>query len=155
MIPIELQDKLVERFKKEFKSLILKNIKDEAVKLQIFPQHLPTKSKDGTSHYPCVIIRLASGGGAESENPFTTKIQFIIGVIDRDSENQGYRDALTITNRIIENIQRNPKELGKYEASSAMDWSYYDEDVEPFFFAGLETSWETPGYMREDVEDLI
>lgn len=155
MIPIELLDRLVERFKDEFEYLKLKDLKDNLVGINIFPQHLPAKSKDGTSHYPCIIIRLANGDGKDEYEPFTTRIQFVIGVIDRNNINQGYRDALTVANRIIESIRRNPKELDKYEATSKVDWSYYDEDTEPYFFAGVETSWETPNYIREDVEDLI
>lgn len=155
MIPIELQDRLVERFESEFENLRLKDLKDDLVKVNIFPQHLPTKSKNGTSHYPCIIIRLANGDKAEATDPFITRIQFIVGVIDRESVNQGYRDALSVVNRIIESIQRNPSELDTYEATPNVSWSYYDEDTEPYFFAGLETSWRTPSYIREDVEDLI
>lgn len=155
MVPIELQDRLVIRFEEEFKHLKLKDLGDNPVNLKIFPQHLPARSKDGSSYYPCIIIRLADGGGEGQDEPFITRVQFIVGVIDRERTNQGYRDALTVINRIIESIQRNPNELGKYEALPKIDWSYHDEDVEPYFFAGLETTWKTPKYIREDVEDLI
>jgi len=82
-------------------------------------------------------------------------IQFIVGVIDRDSSNQGYRDALTVANKISESLVRNPVIDSKYELALPINWAYNDEDAEPYFFAGLETNWRTPSYLREDVEELI
>ena len=155
MIPLELQDMLVERVENEFKDFRLKNINNERVPINVYPQHLPNKSKDDKDPYPCIIVRLANGNNADIEEPATTTIQIIIGVVDRDSNNQGYRDALTVSNRIIESLKRNPMINGKYELTLPINWAYNDEDAEPYFFAGLETNWRTPNYIREDVEDLI
>lgn len=155
MIPLELQDALVARVKKEFEHLRFKNIKNERVPINVYPQHLPNKSKEDIDPYPCIIIRLANGRNTNIEEPGITIIQFIVGVIDRDSSNQGYRDALTVANKISESLVRNPVIDSKYELALPINWAYNDEDAEPYFFAGLETNWRTPSYLREDVEELI
>ena len=89
-------------------------------------------------------MRIANGNITDANEPGITTIQFIIGVVDRDSNNQGYRDALTVANKIIENLQRNPMVNKSYEMILPINWAYNDEDAEPYFFAGLETNWRTP-----------
>lgn len=158
MIPLELQDALLERVKDEIKNLLLKNINNERVPVKVFPQHLPNKSKTGnedTDPYPCIIVRLATGNKSDENENGITVIQFIIGTVDRDSDNQGYRDAITVANKISENLQRNPMIKGKYELTLPINWAYSDEDAEPYYFTGFETIWKTPSYLREDVEALI
>lgn len=160
MIPLELQDALKVRLEEEFKHQKLKNLKNETVPISIFPQHLPTKDKtargeESTDNYPCIIIRLADGDQPSTEDPFNTTIQFIVGVVDRESSFQGYRDSITIANNIIQNLKRNPVIANRYELDPSINWAYHDEDSEPYFFSGVETNWSTPKYIREDVEDMI
>lgn len=155
MIPLELQDRLVKRLKSEFEGTLLKNLKNDMVPINIFPQHLPAKDKQNTDPYPCIIVRLSDGDEADVNEPGLTTIQFIIGVVDRESNFQGYRDAVMVANRIMENLKRNPVISGKYELVTPITWAYHDEDAEPYFFAGIETNWNTPKHIREDVEDMI
>lgn len=157
MIPLELQDELVSRMQEQFKHLRLKNLLNKQVPINIFSQHLPTRSKIDESNnlYPCIIVRLANGSGYQGNTENSTNVQFIIGVIDRESSNQGYRDALTVGNKIIENLKRNPVINSKFELAEKINWAYHDEDSEPYYFAGIETTWRTPSFLREDVEDLI
>lgn len=155
MIPLDLQDQLITRMEDEFKDLRLKNLANKLVPLNIFPQHLPAKDKENTDPYPCIIVRLADGDQADINESGIATIQFIVGVIDRENTFQGYRDAITVANRIIENLQRNPVIDGKYQLIMPITWAYYDEDTEPYFFAGVETNWEVPSFIREDVSDLI
>ena len=156
MIPLMLQDRLIERMSDTFKDTLLKNMKGERVPLKYYRQHLPNKSKiDSDSPYPCIIVRLSNGNKTSEADGQSTTVQFIVGIIDRDDNNQGYQDVMTIINRIIEDLTRQPMIDNLYEVDPDMNWSYHDEDVEPYFFAGLETTWHTPQYLREDVEHLI
>ncbi|MBP1924595.1 hypothetical protein J2Z76_000448 [Sedimentibacter acidaminivorans] len=157
MIPLDLQDALVSRMKEEFSNIRLKNIKNEMVPLSFFPQHLPNhrKSEDDNDPYPCIIIRIANGSEINETEASSAIIQFIIGVVERDSNNQGYKDALTVANKIMESLKKRPTIGGRYELTLPINWAYNDEDADPYFFAGLETNWKTPSYIREDVENLI
>ncbi|MFC4403317.1 hypothetical protein [Gracilibacillus xinjiangensis] len=158
MIPLELQEALKERMGKEFKDLLLKNVKNEEVPINIFTQHLPAKdknNKNNTDPYPCIIVRLSDGEQADNNESGNTSIQFIVGVVDRENTFQGYRDAITVANRIIENVKRNSLVEERYELEMPITWAYHDEDSEPYFFAGVQTNWSTPKHIREDVEDMI
>ena len=155
MIPLELLDALVERVKDEVKNLLLKNINNEKVPVKVYPQHLPNKGKNNEDPYPCIIVRLAAGGLSDSNEPGVTTVQFIIGVVDRDSSNQGYRDAVNTANKINESLHKNPVIENRYELTLPINWAYNDEDADPYYFVGLETNWKTPEYIREDVEALI
>ncbi len=156
MIPLELQDELVKRLEEEFNNETLLNRKKEETPLKIFSQHLPSKSKNNhVDPYPCVVVRIPDGSQNDENQPAMTTMQFVVGVVDRSNDNQGYRDALRLTNRVIESLKRKPMISGKYELSLPINWSYVDDDAEPYFFAGLETTWRTPKYLREDVEEMI
>ncbi|WP_121614789.1 hypothetical protein [Virgibacillus halodenitrificans] len=155
MIPLFLQRDLKTRLNEEFKDFMLKDLVSNYVPIKIFEQHLPAKGKQKEDPYPCIIIRLADGTGAEAEESSKAKIQFIIGVVDRDSNNQGYKDAVNVANRIITNLKRNPLVDDRYEMEPTINWAYNDEDAEPYFFVGIETMWKVPQIKREDAEDLI
>jgi hypothetical protein len=156
MIPLILQDELVERIKAEFESFTLKNLKGETVPIQVFSQHLPAKSKEkDVSPYPCIVIRLADGSETNGEDPQGAKVLFIVGTVDRDSNNQGYRDAINVIQKIYQNLKRNPFVDNKFEMVYPINWAYHDEDAEPYYFAGLETNWEIPRISREDLEGII
>lgn len=155
MIPLELQDGLVERLESVFENFQLKNLQNEEAIINIFSQHLPAKDKSRTDPYPCIIVRLADSDQPDRNEASNVTVQFIIGVVDRESSFQGYRDSVTVANRIIENLNRQPFVDGKYELEMPITWAYHDEDAEPYFFSGIETSWRAPKYIREDVEGMI
>lgn len=154
MIPIQLQDMLIARFKEEFKHLQLV----DGQYLNIFPQHLPAKSKSNETqtHYPCLIIRLSEGEGQNSDDADIATILFIAGVYDKNDNHQGYRDSVSIISRICESLIRNPLIDRKYELNTDdLKWAYNNDDAMPYFFCGVETKWFVPKFMREDVEGMI
>ncbi|WP_106494886.1 hypothetical protein [Lentibacillus sp. Marseille-P4043] len=155
MIPLLLQEDLKIRLLQEFNHFKLKNLTNDYAPIKIFEQHLPNKGKEKEDPYPCIIIRLADGSKTDPEEGNKTKVQFIIGVVDRNSNNQGYKDAVNVANRITDNLERNPLINDQYELGLPINWAYHDEDAEPYFFVGIETNWKTPQILREDVGDLI
>lgn len=156
MIPLDLQDGLIWRFKKVFDGCLFKNPKDEYVPLNIYSQHLPAKDKKKeSSEFPYLIVRLADGTDSDPHDPNSTKILFIAGVYDRHNNHQGYRDAILIIQTIYESLKRDPVVDKRFELTYPINWAYHDEDTEPYFFAGLETNWEIPKVTRDDVEAMI
>lgn len=156
MVPLELQDELEKRLEKLFKHTRLKNLKGELVPINIFTQHLPAKSKtQEVSDYPYVLIRLAEGSELDEEDPQSAKVLFIAGVVDRESNHQGYRDAVSLIQRIYQDVKKYPIVKKRFELQYPINWAYHDEDTEPYFFAGLETNWGVPKVMREDLEAML
>ncbi|MEH7122109.1 hypothetical protein V7127_02570 [Bacillus sp. JJ1773] len=160
MIPIHLLDALVNRFESEFKEFQLKDPKspEEYKKINIFSQHLPIKSKGkakDTSLYPYLIIRITDGGEDSSEETGKSQILFIAGVYDESEDNQGFRDAIALINKVYQSLIRDPMVNDMFELDYPIRWTYQDEDSEPYYFSGLETNWKVPKPIREDLEGLI
>lgn len=158
MIPIILLDELVDRFKDELKGYELRDPRNPDVfkKIAVFSQHLPAKSKStDTSLYPYLIIRLRDGEEQSANEPGTCQILFIAGVFDRSDDNQGFRDSISLVNKVYQSLIRNPVINNQFELIHPIRWTYQEEDSEPYYFAGLETNWEVPKPIREDVEHLI
>ncbi|MCM3567853.1 hypothetical protein [Neobacillus mesonae] len=155
MIPMDLQSGIKIRLEYEFSGKEFKSPNGEMVPLNIFEQHLPLKEDGDISHYPYVIVQLNEGTQTDETSSEGIKIMFIIGVFDSDSTNQGYREVTRIINRISSNFKRNPVVNGNFEMKYPFKWTIYDEDVSPYFFGGIETTWDTPTFSRTDVEELI
>ncbi|WP_346234586.1 hypothetical protein MKY04_13590 [Lysinibacillus telephonicus] len=78
-----------------------------------------------------------------------------MGVFDRSEDNQGYTDALTVIQKVYESLIRNPIIKDQFQLVYPIRATYQEEDSAPYYFAGLETNWEVPIPLREDVEHLI
>lgn len=160
MVPVLLQEKLKERVEHAIKDLLLKGFDGAQKAVQVFEQHLPNKGKSvsrtpESTFYPCVVIHLQKGEISSSVDPQLVRVLFVVGVYDDEDSNQGYRDAMTIINRISENFLRHQYVDNKYMLQFPFEWEYSDEENQPYFFAWLDTYWEVPVAIQEDVEDLI
>ncbi|MFS0766040.1 hypothetical protein [Peribacillus phoenicis] len=155
MIPIDLQAGLKTRLEAVFANRTFKNPNNQDVPLNVFEQHLPQKKKEDLSLYPYVIIQLNEGTQVTDVSSEDIKIMFIIGIFDNDSSNQGYREVTRIINRITTNLTLNPLVNRKFEMNYPIKWTIYEEDVAPYFFGGIETTWAVSTFSRQDVEELI
>lgn len=157
MIPVELQDGLEARLKKLFSGFLIKNPNGVEGPLNIYKQHLPEKQddQDDLSLYPYILIKLFSGEQLNEEDTQQVTVLFVVGVFDDGNLNQGYREVLTIMQKVENDLKRNPTVSNVFEMGFPFRWSLHEEDVEPFYFGGIETVWTTPSMNREDVEALI
>lgn len=159
MIPIKLQASLKLRAENFFEHALFKNPKPEPgmemVSLQVFEQNLPQKSKEESSFFPFLIIKLLEGERKTSEGPHLVNVGFIIGAFDADSDNQGYRDVAAIINKLYENLSKYPIADGQFELEHPIKWRIHEEETDPYFFGVIETTWTMPILTRVDVEELI
>ena len=155
MIPMDLQKELKERLEQEFADKLFENPNGELVPIQIFEQHLPQKQKEDLSLYPYIIIQLNNGTQANETAAEGIKVVFLIGVFQEDSENQGYRNVVRVINRISSNLKQNPTVKRQFQLNYPYDWALYDEDVAPYFFGGIETTWNVPTFSRTEAEEMI
>lgn len=155
MIPIMLQAELKEIVTELFADKSFKAPGGEGRKLSVFEQNLPQKEKKDDSPYPMVIIKLIEGGKDKREDPNVTNVGFIVGTYDEDEQNQGYRDAVFILNRLHERFENSPIVGGVFELTGRINWRLHEEDLDPYFFGVMETQWAMPEHARMDVEGLI
>lgn len=156
MIPIFLPTALEKRLEEVFMHTKFKSSRDgEDVSLNIFTQSLPKRSKNEASLYPYVIVQLSEGEQSTESSIDQVKVMFVIGVFDEDNQNQGHQHVMRIINDISQNLKQNPNIEGQYQLSYPYRWVIHDEDTSPYFFGGIETTWEVSTYSRNDVEEFI
>ncbi|TCI25569.1 hypothetical protein EVJ32_09615 [Exiguobacterium sp. SH5S4] len=155
MIPIILQAELKEVVLSLFDDKKFVAPEGESRKLSVFEQNLPQKQQKDDSPYPMVIIKLIEGGKEKREDPNVTNVGFIVGTYDENEDNQGYRDAVYILNRLHECFENQPVIGGTFELTGRINWRLHEEDLDPYFFGVMETQWAVPEHGRMDVEELI
>lgn len=105
--------------------------------------------------YPYCIVKLQEGEHEEVSEPGLTQVMFILGMFDEEDDFSGYKDVANAINQLIQNLERNPIINGQFQLQLPIRWAIHDEDTYPYYFGAVETSWETPNPIREDLEDLI
>ncbi|WNF36410.1 hypothetical protein RJD24_18610 [Bacillaceae bacterium IKA-2] len=160
MTPLELQNALKKRIEKVVKGFKLNSSKTLQKEILVFEQHLPTKAKSQsrnpeTELYPCIIVYLDEGEIPDINSINQVKVFLVIGVYDDEFDNQGYRDAMNVVEKIIQDLERAPVIEKRFEMKHPLKWKYNDEDQGPYYFAWIETNFEIPRSLRDDVEEMI
>lgn len=153
MTPLRLQSALKSKVEKLLKSKMLLSQEGVEKSVQVFEQHLPRKAKSQirnpeSTFYPSVIVYLDEG------NNERVKVLFVVATHDETGDNQGYKDAMNIVESVSQDLTRNPLLDEKFEMTQC-DWFYNEQDNYPYYFAWVETYWEMPRSLREDVEAMI
>lgn len=160
MTPLELQKALKKRIEKIVEGFLLYSAKEVQKEIQVFEQHLPVKAKSQSRNpdselYPCIIVYLDEGERNDVNASNQVKVFLVIGVYDDEFDNQGYRDAMNVVEKIIQDLERSPVIENRFEMKHPLKWKYDDDDNGPYHFAWIETYFEIPRSLREDVERLI
>lgn len=153
MIPVLLQDFLVEEVKRLFNGFTLKNVGNEEVSINVYPQFLPAiKNKKDTAHYPFIVVKLIDGGDLNELDPNKCRVLFYCGIFDDSEDYQGYRDSLNVIQKLYDHFMRYRVFDNKYSIEYPIKWSVTEEDYYPFFYAGLETTWTIGKVSMQDDE---
>lgn len=155
MIPTELQTGLVTRLKDLFSDKTFNNPDMNRVSIHVFEQHLPQKEQNDINYYPYVIVQLVDGEQIGETDPEKAKIMFIVGAFDDHEDNQGHKEVIEVINKILIDLKKNPLQDMKFELQYPIRWALHDEDVAPYFFGAIETTWSEPIFIREDVEAMV
>ncbi len=155
MIPLNLQSALRNRIEEVLSGTRLSSQEGVNKEIQVFAQHIPRKAKSASrnteeTNYPCVIVYLDEGEDG------LVKVLFVVAVHDASSNNQGYRDVLNIIDKIYIDLKRSPQVEETFELNSeSLKWFYNDQDNYPYYFGWIETTFEVPSILRDDLEGLI
>lgn len=111
--------------------------------VNIFTQYIPASSYESKDEeFPYILLRSVDGNSpiGSSETDPDTKVMIMIGIWDDDLNYQGYRDVLSIINKITTQFAQNLRVEG-FEIKDSMKWAVNDDDYFPFFFGAIETNW--------------
>ena len=84
------------------------------------------------------------------ESPMNVSVYFIIGIIDKTEDKQGYRDVLQIANLIYQYLFRKGIIARAFRPSYPFKIALQQDDTYPYYFGGIESVWEMPVIEEED-----
>lgn len=150
----DLEDELVPWLEALLEQVRLKDPTGEFKSPKIYKHDLPVPMTDDDSelsYYPYVIIRV-TGGKISDWNADLTKaltVQFLIGVYDNDPERKGHDDVLNIIQR-IENKLGTTRRVNNFALGSDFQFALGDTDTHPYYFGGIQTTFEAARTIKED-----
>lgn len=156
MTPLELQDEMAAELKKLFSNFICRNSASEddgvLAGVNIYTQDIPVPETDSEeTPIPYIIVRLESGQDDGTRDSFNTvSLLLVIGVWDNEADQQGYRDAMNIIQRIYHRFHKNPNLNGKAVYAGNFRWAVQDDSYYPYFFAACNLNFHIAAVRKED-----
>lgn len=99
---------------------------------------------------PYCIVRTTEINYEENEGK--AKVYLVFCLYDQDSEMRGYQTMWNLLNRIT-GYFRTYQVLDAFYCERAMKAVVQEEDTYPYFFGGIEMTWNLPNLECEEVED--
>lgn len=169
MVATFLQQELADELKKIFGGFRLKNPQGEESELNIFEQLLPmpeptaqeevppellenglAEEQTAPDPYPYIIVRIADGEIKDENSAQDANITLLFGTYEPDYNKQGHKDILNIIAKIYERFAKYPVLNGKYTIQYPILWTLQDEESYPFYFGGMNLTFEIAAIRRED-----
>lgn len=166
---VHLQRKLVEVVKDELKNYTSVNNEGVYLHFNVYPQNLPAKTarpipapeKDGPqkrapkgddSHFPYVLVCLDEEEiGGENDDCAVT-VHFLVGIIDRNTNNQGHFDVAEVMNRLTMRFLKERLIADRYRINFPVTKVFQREDTWPKFLGGISTVWTVEAPELEETE---
>ncbi len=137
-----LQKALVEEVKAELEGYTSVNNAGECLHFHVYPQNLPAKKgKNDNEHFPYVLVCLDEEqiNGEVSDN--LCSVYFLVGVIDKNSNNQGHFDVANVMNRLERRFLSKRLVDSRYRIVFPLSKKFQEEDTWPKFIGGMSTLW--------------
>lgn len=146
-----LQDALVADLMELFKDRRYKKPDGSSSAPSVFSQALPKQQTDAETEidpFPYIIVRIDSGGIEKQTDPYKVSLLLLLGAFDDDPNNQGHRTILEMIELIQQHYEEHPDLAGKFVFTDPFDWALQDEDSHPYFFGGIEITFNVPAPRR-------
>ncbi len=140
----ELLDALAEETTKALKGFHLRSAKENQIPINVYTQNLPLKEeKNDEKIYPYVCVCFDT---SDIENAYDGKefvnLYFVVGVVDREKDNQGYRDVLQIIEQVKQHFFRRGVIQNAFRLEYPVKSTIQQEDTYPYFIGGFEAKCE-------------
>lgn len=86
----------------------------------------------------------------EKTSPMNVAVFFLIGIIDKEDDKQGYRDVLQIANLIYQHIFRKGVIAKAFRPSYPFKIVLQQDDTHPYYIGGISSVWEIQVIEEED-----
>ena len=146
----ELQDALVADLRTLFAGRRYKTPGDQMSAVSVFAQNVPKRvSEDDEDPFPFIVVRIVEGGIDSQTDPHKVSVYILVGVYDDNAENQGHRTVLEMIELIQMHYEGTPLLDGKFVFTDPFHWALQDEDSYPYFYGGVEITFNAPAPRRE------
>ena len=142
--PFALQEDLAHELRELFSEFRVKT-KQGLKQIHVFVQDVPftQDKKEMNELFPYIIVRLEGGHISSDKN--TCRVVLILGVYDEDTNRQGYKDLMNISQKIIHRYTRDNTIAQRYSITEGIDWEAQDvEDIFPYFLSVISFEAELP-----------
>lgn len=155
MSPADLQNKLIKRIQEILSGFPLDTGYNNTKPFRVLKQNLPERLVETYDYrdeaedeqrddlYPFVVVRLSNGIKQDNPSTLDNVVQLIIGVRNEDFEGGGFDDALSAMQEILNDFDRDPLIDRRYVLKYPVSWSTTDDSTYPYFYIGVETTWES------------
>ena len=169
MVASFLQSELAEELRKILSDFQLKNPQGEKSNINIFEQFLPMPEpskqeeikpellENGLAEeqtvldpYPYIVVRLVDGEVRDENSAQEVNIYLLIGIFEPEYDKQGHKDVLNIIAKVYERFAKMSVLNGKYTIQYPILWALQDEESYPYYFGGMNLSFEAAAIRRED-----
>jgi len=148
-----LQMALVAEVKEELKGYTSVNNAGQYLPFNVYPQNLPAKkSKNDNEHFPYVLVCLDEEqiDGEESYN--MCSVYFLIGVIDKNPNNQGHLEVANVLNKLERRFLSKRLVDSRYRITFPLAKKFQEADTWPKFLGGMSTIWMVEAPKIEETE---
>lgn len=166
---VHLQRKLVEVVKDELKDYTSINNEGMHLHFNVYPQNLPAKTarpvpaseKDGQpkrmpksddSHFPYVLVCLDEEEISGEDEDCAVAVYFLVGIIDRNTNNQGHFDVAEVLNRLAMRFLKERLTDNRYRINFPVTKVFQREDTWPKFLGGMSAVWTVKAPEMEETE---
>lgn len=151
MTELDLIDGLAVEVREALEDFQLRSAKGNLNPINIYTQNLPLKKERGDERqYPYVCVCFDDEKIDAKTSPMNVSVYFIIGIIDRNEDKQGYRDVLQMANLIYQHIFRKGVIAKAFRPSYPFRIAMQQEDTYPYYIGGIESVWELSTIEEED-----
>ena len=151
MTAIYLLDALAAETAAALKGFRLRSAKENLIPINIYTQNLPTKEGKGDENqYPYVRVCFDEEEIKSRDDPLEVYVYFIIGIIDKEKDKQGFRDVLQIANTIYQHFFRKGIIANMFRPDYPFKIALQNDDTYPYFVGGIESKWELPVIGEEE-----
>ncbi len=150
---VHLQRSLVAEVEDVLKGYTSVNNDGEPLHFNVYPQSLPAKkSRNDDSHFPFVLVCLDEEEIEDRESDNLTSVYFVVGIIDRNPNNQGHFDVAEVMNRLTMRFMEKPLINSRYRLEFPLIKKFQDEDTWPKFYGWISTVWAVAAPKIEETE---
>ncbi|MEG0591473.1 MAG: hypothetical protein RR496_07490 [Lachnospiraceae bacterium] len=163
---------LVEEIRKLTRGMLFQNPKGgKLLNLNVYAQALPIPTRqemprefdpgnntidyiDGSEEEavfkcPWCLVKLDNGviGGINGQQQVEVGINF--GIYNGGLENQGHMEIMNLIHKVYERFSTSPILDKQYICKGSFEWGLLEEDMHPYFFGAIGTTFEFAGFRRE------